>query len=60
MKKRTPLKNIAVRVDEEKLKQAKALGVDTGMVFRHALDRAISRLSGTCVTCGKEWEGKMK
>lgn len=52
--KRKPLKSFGVRADEEKLRDAMSLGVDTGELFRHALDEELTKRKGKCPTCGQK------
>lgn len=58
MKTRKPLKAFAVRADEEKLRAAIASGVDTGELFRAALDQELMKRKGKCPTCGRKVENK--
>lgn len=51
-KEQKPLKGFGVRVDAEQMKEAHALGIDTGELFRQALKQELMRKSGKCPTCG--------
>lgn len=52
MKGFKPLKTFGVRADEARVKEAEALGVNTSVLFRQAIDREIAKRSGKCPTCG--------
>lgn len=49
-----PLKNFGVRADEDKMVEAHFLKIDTGDLFRSALDREILKRKGQCPTCGQK------
>lgn len=48
------MKAFGVRADEEKMKLAHAAGINTGDIFRKALDQALMRESGFCPTCSQK------
>lgn len=52
IKQEKPLKGFGVRADEEKMAEAHALGIDTGDLFRKALDKELLKRGGSCPTCG--------
>jgi hypothetical protein len=49
-----PLKGFGVRLDAAKVKEARKLGIDTGRLFRQALEQALLAQRGVCPTCGTE------
>lgn len=53
-KKKNPLKNFAFRADAAKMKRAKELELDLGVIFRQALDEAIAKYRGMCPVCGSD------
>lgn len=57
-KNKKPLRGIGVRADEDKLKEAHALQIDTGDLFRQALDAEILKRKGQCPTCGHKRKSK--
>ncbi len=54
MKNNKPLKNYGVRADEDKMDQAHKLKIDTGDLFRKALDAEILKQGKACPTCGRK------
>ncbi len=57
-KKVKPLKGFGVRADETKMAQAHVLEIDTGELFRKALDEEILRRQTQCPTCGAKKRAK--
>lgn len=47
-----PLKGFGVRADEGKMIEAYFLKIDTGALFRRALDLEIAKCRGVCQLCG--------
>lgn len=50
-KKKKPMGAISTRVDEEKIKEAKLIGIDISQIFRLALDRELFKHVKACPTC---------
>lgn len=46
------LTGFGVRADDEKVRLIRSLGIDTGDLFRRAIDAELFRLKGECPTCG--------
>lgn len=51
-KQAKPLKGFGVRADGAKMEEAHKLGIDTGDLFRKALDAELLKRAGKCPTCG--------
>jgi hypothetical protein len=52
-----PLKGYGVRADEDKMREAYSLQIDTGELFRKALDAELLKRGGVCPTCGNKQKG---
>lgn len=49
-----PMRSFGVRADDTKIALANKLGINTGELFRKALDQEILRKSKACPTCGRK------
>ena len=52
MKDKNKLKTFSIRMDEDKMKDAEKLGINTAELFRKALDKELAKQIGKCPTCG--------
>lgn len=49
-----PLKLFSVKLDGDRIKKARSLGVDIAKTLRYALDKKIFETAGKCPTCGRK------